>query len=115
LGHTVTKDGISVDPAKIEAIVNWPRPTNVSEVRSFLGITGYYRRFVEGFSKLALPIIRLLQKTNKFEWTTECEDAFQELKKRMVSAPILAIPEGNEGFIIYSDSSRMGLGCVLMQ
>ena len=71
LGHIVTKDGISVDPAKIEAIVNWPRPANVSEVRSFLGMAGYYRRFIEGFSKLALPITKLLQNTNKFEWTTE--------------------------------------------
>ena len=84
MGHTVTKDGISVDPAKIEAIVNWPRPMNGSEVRSFLGMAGYYQRFVEEFSKLDLAITRLLQKTNKFEWTTECEDTFQELKKRMV-------------------------------
>jgi len=76
LGHIMTKDGISVDPAKIEDIVNRPRPTNVSEVRSFLGMAGYYRRFIEEFFKLALPITRLLQKTNKFEWTTECEDAF---------------------------------------
>jgi len=88
----VTKDGISVDPAKVEAMVNWPRPTNVSEVRNFLGIAGYYRRFVEGFSKLALPITKLLRKTTKFEWTPEFEDSFQELKKRFVSAPILAIP-----------------------
>ena len=115
LGHIVGKDGISVDPAKVEAIVNWPRPTNVSEVRSFLGMAGYYRRFVEGFSKLALPITKLLRKTNKFEWTAECENAFQELKERMVTAPILAIPEGNEGFVIYSDASKKGLGCVLMQ
>ena len=102
LGHIMTKDGISVDQTKIEAIVNWPRPKNVSEVRSVLGMAGYYRRFVEGFSKLALPITRLLRKTNKFEWTKESEDAFQELKKRMVSASILDIPEGNEGIVIYS-------------
>jgi len=115
MGHIVTKDGISVDPAKIEAIVNWPRSTKVSKVRSFLGITGCYRRFVEGFSKLAFPITKLLRKTTKFEWTPECEDSFQELKKRLVSAPILAIPEGNEQFVIYSDASKKGLGCVLMQ
>ena len=72
LGHIVTNDGISVDSTNVEAIVNWLRPTNVSKVRSFLGIAGYYQRFVEGFSKLALPITKLLQKTNKFEWTTEC-------------------------------------------
>jgi len=97
LGHIVTKDGISMDPTKVEAIVNWPRPINVSEVRSFLGMAGYYRRFVEGFSKLALLITKLLRNTNKFEWTTKCQDTFKELKKRLVSAPILAIPKGNEG------------------
>jgi len=77
LGHIVTKDGISVDPAKVEAIVNWPRPTNVSKVRSFLGIAGYYLRFVERLSKLALPITKLLQKTTKFEWTPNVKIAFR--------------------------------------
>ena len=115
LGHIVTRDGVSVDLTKVEAIVNWPRPTNVSEVRSFSGMAGYYRRFVERFSKLALPITKLLWKTNKFEWTIECEDTFQELKKCLVSAPILAILESNEGFVIYIDASKKGLGCVLMQ
>jgi len=81
LEHIVTKDFTSVDLIKEEVIVNWPRPTNVSELQSFLGMAGYYRRFVEGFSKLALPITKLLRKTNKFEWTTECEDSFQEVKK----------------------------------
>jgi len=89
--------------------VNWPRPTNVSEVRNFLGMAGYYRRFIEGFSKLALPITELLWKSNKFEWTRDCEDSFQELKNRLVSAPTLAISEGNEGFVIYSDTSKKGL------
>jgi len=74
-----------------------------------------YKRFVEGFSELALPITKLFQKSNKFEWTRECEDSFQALKRRLVSATILAIPEGNEGFIIYSDTSKKGLGCVLME
>jgi len=97
LGHIVTKEGISVDLAKVEAIMNRPKPTNVSEVRSFLGIAGYYRRFMEEFSKLALPITKLVRKSNQFEWTRECEDSFQELKRRPVSAPILIIPEGNEG------------------
>jgi len=75
----------------------------------------YYRRFIEGFSKLAIPITKLLRKSNRFEWTEECENSFQELKKWLVSAPVVAIPEGNEGFVVYSDASKKGLGCVLIQ
>ena len=112
LGHMVSQEGISVDPTKIEAIVNWLRPTNVSEVRSFLGMAGYYRRFVEGFSKLAMPITKLLKKSNEFEWTEECENSFRELKKRLVIAPVLAIPEGDKGFVVYSGAPKKGLGCV---
>jgi hypothetical protein len=81
LGHVISRDGITVDPSKIEAVVNWVRPTNVSEVRSFLGLAGYYRRFVEGFSRIATPLTRLTQKNAKFEWTDECERSFQELKQ----------------------------------
>ena len=108
------EEGISVGPMKIEAIVNWPRPTNVTEVRSFLGMTCYYRRFVEGFSKPALPITRLIRKSTKFEWSDECEKSFHELKTRPVSAPVLIMPDGNKEFVIYSDASKKGLGCVLM-
>uniref|UniRef100_A0A2N9IE13 Integrase catalytic domain-containing protein n=1 Tax=Fagus sylvatica TaxID=28930 RepID=A0A2N9IE13_FAGSY len=107
--------GITVDPSKIEAVVNWVRPTNVSEVRSFLGLAGYYRRFVEGFSCIATPLTRLTRKNAKFEWTNECERSFQELKQRLVSAPVLTIPSSSSGFVIYSDASHKGLGCVLMQ
>ena len=115
LGHVVSKDGIAVDPKKVEAVVEWNRPNSVTEIRSFLGLAGYYRRFVEGFSHLAMPLTRLTQKGAKFEWTGKCEESFQELKKRLVSAPILTIPSGSGGFTIYSDASRKGLGCVLMQ
>ncbi|XP_073112178.1 uncharacterized protein [Elaeis guineensis] len=115
LGHVISKEGVSVDPRKVEAVVDWSRPTNVSEIRSFLGLAGYYRRFVEGFSSIAMPLSRLTQKQVKFEWTDECEQSFQELKRRLVTAPILTIPSGTEGFTIYSDASRKGLGCVLMQ
>jgi hypothetical protein len=111
LGHVISRDGITVDPSKIEAVVNWARPTNVSEVRSFLGLTGYYRRFVEGFSRIATL---LTQKNAKFEWTDECERSFQELKQQLVSAPVLTIPSSSSGFVIYSDASHKGLGCVLM-
>ena len=115
LGHVVTKDRISVEPTKVEAIVNWPRPTTMIEVKSFLGMVGYYRRFVEGFSKLALPMTRLIRKNTKFDWSEECEQSFQELKKRLASAPVLVIPKGTKGFVIFSDASKRGLGCVLMQ
>ena len=80
LGHVISKDGISVDPKKVEAVVEWNRPNNVTEIRSFLGLAGYYRRFVEGFSRLAMPQTRLTQKGVKFEWSEECEQSFQELK-----------------------------------
>jgi hypothetical protein len=115
LGHVVSKDGITVDPSKIEAMVSWDRPTNVSEVRSFLGLAGYYRRFVEGFSRIAAPLTHLTQKNAKFEWKEECEKSFQELKQRLVTAPVLTIPSSSGGFVIYSDASHKGLGCVLMQ
>ena len=92
LGHVVSAEGVSVDPQKIEAIVNWERPTNVTEVRSFLGLAGYYRRFVEGFSKIALPLSSLTKKVAKFEWTSKCEQSFQKLKEKLVSVPVLTLP-----------------------
>jgi hypothetical protein len=115
LGHVVTKEGIAVDPGKVEAVVNWVRPSNAHEVRSFLGLAGYYRRFVEGFSRLAAPLTRLTRKNEKFQWSEECEQSFQELKQRLVTAPVLTLPSGSDGFVIYSDASHKGLGCVLMQ
>ncbi|XP_076912613.1 uncharacterized protein LOC143570977 [Bidens hawaiensis] len=115
LGHIVSAEGISMDPAKIEAVTNWPRPTLVSEVRSFLGLAGYYRRFVEGFSAIALPLTQLLRKGVKFSWNDDREKSFEELKKRLVSNPILTLPSGTGGYQIYSDASKKGLGCVLMQ
>ncbi|RVX08770.1 Transposon Tf2-2 polyprotein [Vitis vinifera] len=92
LGHVVSNDGISVDPGKVDAVANWRRPSTVTEIRSFLGLAGYYRRFIEGFSKIALPLTKLTQKGVKFEWSDDCECSFQELKNRLVSAPILTIP-----------------------
>ena len=115
LGHVVSKDGVSVDPKKINAVTEWQRPTSVTEIRSFLGLAGYYRRFVEGFSKLAAPMTRLTQKNIKFEWSEKCERSFQELKNRLVSAPILALSVSGKEFVVYSDTSIQGLGCVLMQ
>ena len=115
LGHVISKDGVSVDPSKIEAVSKWPAPKNVTEVRSFLGLAGYYRRFVEGFAKLAAPLTALTRKERKYEWTEKCEASFQELKKKLTSAPILTIPSVEGEFDIYSDASKMGLGAVLMQ
>ncbi|KAH0776452.1 hypothetical protein KY290_007863 [Solanum tuberosum] len=115
LGHIVSGDGIKVDTQKIEAVPNWPRPTSPTDIRSFLGLAGYYRRFVEGFSSIASPLTRLTQKTMKFQWSEACEKSFQELKKRLITAPVLTLPEGTQGFVVYYDASRVGLGFVLMQ
>nr|GFB08167.1 putative reverse transcriptase domain-containing protein [Tanacetum cinerariifolium] len=104
-----------MDPAKVEAITKWPRPTSVTEVRSFLGLAGYYRRFVEGFSRLALPLTKLMRKGEEFIWNEEREKSFEELKQHLVSAPVLTLSSGSGGFQIYSDASKKGLGCVLMQ
>ncbi|XP_057475894.1 uncharacterized mitochondrial protein AtMg00860-like [Actinidia eriantha] len=115
LGHIISKEGISVDPQKIEAVVNWPQPTNATEIRSFLGLAGYYRRFVQDFSRLAIPMTRLTRKHVTYKWDADCEDSFQELKKRLISAPILTLPTGEGSYVIFSDASLKGLGCVLMQ
>ena len=115
LGHVISKEGICVDPKKIEVVVNWSRPACVTEIRSFLGLAEYYRRFIEGFSSIALPMTTLTRKGVKFIWSKACENSFQVLKDRLVSAPILTIPNGMEDFVIYSDASLSGLGCVLMQ
>ena len=97
LGHVISKDGVMVDPSKIEAVSNWNRPKNASEVRSFTGLAGYYRKFVEDFSKIASPMIVLTKKNKKYEWTDDCEKSFTELKRRLTSAPILTLPESNKG------------------
>ncbi|KAA0057672.1 pol protein [Cucumis melo var. makuwa] len=115
LGHVVSKAGVSVDPAKIEAVTGWTRPSTVSEVRSFLGLAGYYRRFVENFSRTATPLTQLTRKGAPFVWSKACEDSFQNLKQKLVTAPVLTVPDGSGSFVIYSDASKKGLGCVLMQ
>ncbi|KAA0047194.1 DNA/RNA polymerases superfamily protein [Cucumis melo var. makuwa] len=115
LGHVVSNAGVSVDPAKIEAVTGWTRPSTVSEVRSFLGLAGYYRRFVENFSRIATPLTQLTRKGAPFVWSKACEDSFQNLKQKLVTAPVLTVPYGSGSFVIYSDASKKGLGCVLMQ
>ncbi|GJZ11059.1 putative reverse transcriptase domain-containing protein [Tanacetum coccineum] len=115
LGHVIDSKGIHVDPAKIESIKDWTSPKSPTEIRQFLGLAGYYRRFIEGFSKIAKPMTKLTQKKVKFEWGDKQEAAFQLLKQKLCSAPILALPEGSEDFIAYCDASKKGLGAVLMQ
>ena len=115
LGHVVSERGVEVDQKKVEAITQWPRPTSASEIRSFLGLAGYYRRFVQNFSKIAAPMTKLTQKKVKYQWDDQCQHSFDELKKRLTSADVLVIPSGSEGFTVYCDASRVGLGCVLMQ
>nr|GFC43549.1 putative reverse transcriptase domain-containing protein [Tanacetum cinerariifolium] len=107
--------GIHVDPAKIESIKDWASPKTPTEIRQFLGLAGYYRRFIEGFLKIAKSMTKLTQKAIKFDWGEKEEKAFQLIKQKLCSAPILALPEGSEDFVVYSDASHKGLGAVLMQ
>nr|CAD40007.3 OSJNBb0052B05.10 [Oryza sativa Japonica Group] len=115
LGHVISAGGVAVDPSNVESVTNWKQPKTVSEIRSFLGLAGYYQRFIENFSKIAKPMTRLLQKDVKYKWSEECEQSFQELKNRLISAPILILPDPKKGFQVYCDASKLGLGCVLMQ
>jgi hypothetical protein len=115
LGHVLSAGGVSVDPSKITSIMERKVPTNPTEVRAFLGLAGYYQKFVEGFSSIARPLTQLLKKDKKFEWTEKCEQSFQELKKRLVIAPILTMPDISKSFDVYCDASKLSLGSVLMQ
>ncbi|GJR01095.1 putative reverse transcriptase domain-containing protein [Tanacetum coccineum] len=115
MGHVIDRSGVHVGPAKIEAIKSWATPTTPTEVRQFLRLDGYYRRFIEGFSLISKPLTKLTQKNKKYEWGKEEEEAFQMLKQKLCSAPILALPKGTEDFMVYCDASLKGYGAVLMQ
>ena len=115
LGHVVSASGVSVDTEKVKAVMSWERPKSVFEIRSFLGLAGYYRRFIEDFSRLATLMTRLTRKEVKFDWDDRCEEAFQELKRRLTTAPILIVLNRGQGYTVYCDASRAELGCVLMQ
>ena len=115
LGHVISVERVSVDPHKIEAVVNCKPPKNMSEVRSFLGLAGYYKKFVEGFSKIAFPLTKLTRKDVKYDWVDACQQSFEKLKSRLTSALVLALPNGRDEFMVYSDASKQGLGYVLMQ
>jgi len=115
LGHVLSAEGVAVDPGKVEDVFNWNPPTTVHEVRSFLGMAGYYRRFIPDFSRVAKPITTLLKNQTKFVWSHECEQAFQTLKRLLTTAPVLAQPDIEKPFDVYCDASGIGMGCVLMQ
>ncbi|GKE65699.1 putative reverse transcriptase domain-containing protein [Tanacetum coccineum] len=111
-GHLIDSQGIHIDPAKIEAVKNWASPTTPTEVHQFLGLAGYYRRFIKDFSKIAKLLTELTQKNKKYIWEKDQETAFQLLKQKLCEASILALPEGNDDFVIYCDASLQGLGAV---
>ena len=115
LGHVITDGGIIVDPGKVKDVLKWELPKTDLEIRSFLGLTGYYRRFIDGFSKIVKPLTSLLEKDKKFVWSEACQSSFDELKKRLTTAPVLVMPNIYKSFNIYCDASKQGLGCVLMQ
>jgi hypothetical protein len=104
-----------VDPSKIQDVLSWKAPTSVSDIQSFLEFAAYYRRFIEGFLKISKPMTELLEKDKQFEWTSACEASFYELKKRLMTVPVLVMPDMEKSFSIYCDASGQGLGCVLMQ
>nr|ABF97995.1 retrotransposon protein, putative, Ty3-gypsy subclass [Oryza sativa Japonica Group] len=107
--------GVAVDPETVTAVTDWKQPKTVTQIRSFLGLAGYYRRFIVNFSKIARPMTQLLKKEEKFVWSPQCEKAFQTLKEKLVSSPVLILPDTRKDFMVYCDASRQGLGCVLMQ
>ncbi|GAA0145699.1 hypothetical protein LIER_05835 [Lithospermum erythrorhizon] len=115
LCHVILGEGISVDPQKVEAIMNWERPTSVTEVRIFLGLAGYYMKFIKDFLIITTPMTRLTRKEVPFVWSDDYESCFNELKEKLTTTPVLTLPSSLDGYVVYSDASHHGLGCVLMQ
>ncbi|GKC26895.1 putative reverse transcriptase domain-containing protein, partial [Tanacetum coccineum] len=115
LGHMVNRDGIHVDPSKVESVKNWKTPESPIEIRSFLELAGYYRRFIENFSKIVKPLTLLTQKNKVYVWGDKQEESFRILKEKLCNAPVLALPDGPNDFVVYCDALNQGFGCVLMQ
>ncbi len=115
LGHVVSQDGIATDPKKIEVVRDWPVPRTVHDVRSFLGLCSYYRRFVKNFADTARPLHRLTEKGTMFQWNDACAEAFATLKQKLITAPILGYPTTRDNFILDTDASGVGIGAVLSQ
>jgi hypothetical protein len=115
LGHTISQDGISVDPEKVQEVMDWKPPTTLRQIRSFLGLAGYYRRLILNFSRISKPMTELLKKGVKYDWSQKCEDALHTLRQHLTTAPVLAQPDNTKPFEVYCDASGTRLGCVLMQ
>jgi hypothetical protein len=115
LGHIINRDGLAVDPKKVAAILDWKAPKDVRGIKSFIGIAGYYQRFIEGFSKIATPMTALLAKKVEFKWTPSCQESFKMLTKKLTTTLVLILLDVHKPFSVYCDASYTGLGCVLMQ
>jgi hypothetical protein len=115
LGQIISTEGIAVDPSKVQEVLDWKSPISVTQIRSFLGLAGYYRRFIPNFSKIVKPMTKLLEKEAKFKWSLQCEETFLTLKKLLTTAPMLAQPDIEKSFDVYCDASGTCIGGVLMQ
>ena len=115
LGHIVSPEGVSTDPKKIEKVANWPVPTYKRDIQQFLGLANYYRRFIKDFARIARPLHKLTEKNAAFNWDKDCQSAFETLRNKLVSAPILAFPDLGRAFILDTDASDTGIGAVLSQ
>ena len=113
LGHLITENGVKPNPNKLEAVKNFKKPINAKDVRSFLGLGGYYRKFIKNFSTIAKPLTDLTKKDHTFDWTPKCEESFQKIKNCLCSAPVLKFPDYQEQFILTTDASNVGLGAIL--
>jgi hypothetical protein len=109
LGHVISAEGVAVDPSKVQAVQEWEEPKSAIQIRSFLGLAGYYRRFIEGFSSLAKPMTELLKKDQKFVWSPKCQESFEELKKRLTTTPGLVLPDIQKGFEVYCLAKALGV------
>jgi hypothetical protein len=115
LGQIISTEGIAVDPRKVQEVLDWKSPISVTQIRSFLGLAGYYRRFIPNFSKIVKPMTKLLEKESKFKWSLQCEETFLTLKKLLTTATMLAQPDIEKSFDVYCDASGTCIGGVLMQ
>jgi hypothetical protein len=115
LGHIINRDGLAMDPKKVTTILDWKAPKDVRGIKSFIGMASYYRHFIEGFFKIARPMIALLANKVEFKWTPACQESFEMLKQKLTTTPVLVLPDVHKPFSVYCDASYTRLGCVLMQ